>query len=58
MIKSLGKREVQRAVEIADYYYKTEQWESAKIYYRDVVKRTKSGKIYNHAKARLKKLGE
>lgn len=57
MIASLKNREVQRATEIADFYYKTKQWESAKFYYRDVLKRTKSGKFHDHAKARLKELG-
>ena len=56
MIASLGAREVDRAIEVADFYYKTKQWESAKIYYREVIKKTKSGPDYDRAKARLKEL--
>ncbi len=56
LVRSLDGREVQRSIEVADYYYKTKQWESAKIYYREVVKSAKSGAAYDRAKARLKEL--
>lgn len=58
MIASLDASEVIRAAEIADFYYKTEQWESAKIYYREVIKKTKSGPEHDRAKARLKELND
>lgn len=58
MITSLNARETDRSFEIAEFYLKTDQFESAKIYYRDVVKRSKSGKLHDAAKARLKELGE
>lgn len=58
MISSLGGREVQRSFDIAEFYLKTGKVESAKVYYRDVVKRTAHGELHNAAKARLKELGE
>jgi outer membrane assembly lipoprotein YfiO len=58
MISSLGSREVQRSFDIADFYQKTGNFESAKVYYRDVVKRTSYGELHDKAKARLKELGE
>ncbi len=57
-ISSLGGREVERTFDTAEFYLKTEKYESAKIYYRDVVRRTKSGKLHDQARARLKELGE
>jgi outer membrane protein assembly factor BamD (BamD/ComL family) len=58
MISSLGGREVQRSFDIAEFYLKTGNVESAKVYYRDVVKRTSYGELHDAAKARLKELGE
>jgi len=57
LIANLGSREVAHTMEIAEYYYNLGQMESAKVYYRDVVKRTKSGKLHDRASARLKELG-
>lgn len=57
-ISSLGGREVERTFETAEFYYRTGKLESAKIYYRDVVKNTSYGKTHDAAKARLKELGE
>ncbi len=58
MITSLGGREVQRSFDIAEFYLKTGKAESAKVYYRDVLKRTAHGELHDTAKARLKELGE
>jgi outer membrane protein assembly factor BamD (BamD/ComL family) len=58
MISGLGGREVQRSFDIAEFYQKTGNTESAKVYYRDVVKRTAHGELHDTAKARLKQLGE
>jgi outer membrane protein assembly factor BamD (BamD/ComL family) len=58
MISTLGGREVQRSFDIAQFYQKTGNVESAKVYYRDVVKRSASGELHDTAKARLKELGE
>ena len=58
MIASLGGRDLQRSFDVAEFYLKTGKPESAKVYYRDIVKRTGSGKLHDASKARLKELGE
>ncbi len=58
LIAGLGNRDLQRSFDIAEFYLKTGKTESAKVYYRDVVKRTGSGKLHDDARARLKQLGE
>lgn len=55
---SLKGKDLGRSLEIAQFYDKAGQYESAKIYYRDVVKNSKSGRAHDVAKARLKELGE
>ena len=57
-IAGLGGREVERTFETAEFYYRTGKLESAKIYYRDVLKKSGHGKTHDAAKARLKELGE
>jgi TolA-binding protein len=56
-LSTLGGREVERTFETAEFYYKTGKFESAKIYYRDVLKQAAYGKLHDAAKARLKELG-
>ncbi len=58
LVAGLGGRDLQRSYDIAEFYLKTGKPESAKVYYRDVVKRTGSGKLHDGARARLKELGE
>lgn len=58
MIASLSGREMERSFAIAEFYLKTGRPESAKVYYRDIVRRTGSGETHDAAKARLKELGE
>jgi outer membrane protein assembly factor BamD (BamD/ComL family) len=58
LISNLSGREVQRSFDVAEFYLKTGILESAKVYYRDVVKRTSHGELHDAAKARLKELGE
>ncbi len=57
-IANLGGRELQRTFETAEYYLRTGQHDSAKIYFRDVVKKSGPGELRNKAQARLKELGE
>lgn len=57
-VAKLGGMDVQRSFNVAEFYDKTGKTESAKVYYRDVVKRTSSGDMHNRAAARLKQLGE
>ena len=54
----LGNRDFQRSYDIAEFYLKTGKTESAKVYYRDIVSRTKFGAIHDKSKTRLKELGE
>ena len=54
----IGGREINRSLEIAEFYDKSGQVESAKIYYREVLKRAGSGEAHDKAKSRLKALGE
>ncbi|MBC7979188.1 MAG: tetratricopeptide repeat protein [Armatimonadetes bacterium] len=58
LAKNLNSRELERSLEIADFYFTSGQTESAKVYYRDVAKRAKSGPVYDKARSRLKELGE
>jgi tetratricopeptide (TPR) repeat protein len=54
----IGGREINRSLDIAEFYDKSGQTESAKIYYREVLKRADSGEAHDKAKSRLKALGE
>ena len=58
LLAKLGSRELQGSFDIAEYYYKTRQFASAKVYYRDVLKRAPSGHLHDASRARLKELGE
>ena len=57
MIAELDKRDLQRSFDIAEYYVKTKQIESAKVYYRDIIKHSSSGKLHDAAQARLNQIG-
>lgn len=57
-LAGLGSGDLQRSYDVAEFYMKSGKPESAKVYYRDIVKRSGSGKIHDAAKARLKELGE
>jgi outer membrane protein assembly factor BamD (BamD/ComL family) len=54
----LGSRDLQRSYDVAEFYQKTGKLDSAKVYYRDIIARSKSGELHDKAKARLKELGE
>jgi len=58
MSGDIGGREINRSLEIAEFYDQSGQTESAKIYYREVLKRAGSGDAHDKAKSRLKALGE
>lgn len=58
LIANLGGRDLQKSYDIAAFYQKTGKTESAKVYYRDLIKRSGSGALHDKAKARLKELGE
>lgn len=57
-IASLGGRDLQRSFDIAEYYRKTGQLDSAKVYYRDILKRSTSGDLHDRSRERLRELGE
>ena len=58
MIANIGSHDLQRSFDIAEFYLKTGKTESAKVYYRDIVKNSSSGSLHDTAQARLKSLGE
>lgn len=57
-IAGVSSRDLQKSFDIAEFYRKTGKAESAKVYYRDIVKRTQSGSLHDQSRARLKELGE
>jgi outer membrane assembly lipoprotein YfiO len=57
-LSAIGSKDVQRSFDVAEFYLKKGQTESAKFYYREVMRQSKSGDLYNRAKARLAELGE
>ncbi|MES2476653.1 MAG: outer membrane protein assembly factor BamD [Verrucomicrobiota bacterium] len=56
-IVQIDSRDIQRSFDIAEFYLKTGKTESAKVYYRDIVKRTAHGDLHDKSVARLKELG-
>ncbi|MFT3992484.1 MAG: tetratricopeptide repeat protein [Luteolibacter sp.] len=56
-LASLKGMDLERSYRIAEFYQKTGKYEAAKVYYRDILKRSGSGKIHDDAQARLKELG-
>ena len=57
-LATLGGRDIQRSFDIAEFYLKKGDVESAKFYFREVVRQAKSGALHDRAKARLAALGE
>ncbi len=55
---ALGGRDLQRSYDVAEFYLKTGKLDSAKVYYRDIIARSKSGEYHDKARARLRELGE
>lgn len=58
LMGSLKSKDLAHSMEIAEFYDRSGQTESAKIYYRSVLKNSRSGAAHDKAKARLKELGE
>ena len=58
LISSLKGRDLERSYDVAEFYLKTGKTEAAKVYYRDIVRKSSSGELHDAAKARLKELGE
>lgn len=57
-LNALSQQEVGSSLKIARFYEAKGQLDSAKFYYREVINKTKSGPLYDQAKARLVALGE
>jgi outer membrane protein assembly factor BamD (BamD/ComL family) len=58
LLANLKSRDLDRSLEIAKFYDRTGQIESAKVYYRDIVKSSKTGSSHDYAISRLRELGE
>ncbi len=57
-LAEIRNRNLQRTFDTAEFYERTGQSESAKVYFREVVRDAKSGELHDAARARLKALGE
>ncbi|MEY3395443.1 MAG: hypothetical protein RL346_1679 [Verrucomicrobiota bacterium] len=58
LLDELKGKDLNRSLEIAKFYDRTGATESAKVYYRDIVSKSRSGSAHDHAKKRLSELGE
>ncbi len=58
LLGDLKGRDLDRSLGIAKFYDRTGATESAKVYYRDIVKKSGSGSAHDYAKKRLSELGE
>lgn len=58
LMATLSAHDLQRSLNIAEYYLKTGKTEAAKVYLRDIVARSSSGTIRQTAQSRLRELGE
>ena len=56
-LSMLGGQDVQRSYDVAEFYKGKGQNESALFYYREVLRKTKSGTLHNQAKQRIAELG-
>ena len=56
-ISNIGGRDLQNTYEIGQFYEKKGDIGSAKYYYQEVVRKTKSGDLHDKAQARLNALG-
>lgn len=57
LLANLGGRDIERSFNIAQFYEKKGDSASARFYYEEVVRKTKSGDLHDKAKARLAALG-
>lgn len=58
LLSGLKGRDLDSSLAIAKFYDRTGKIESAKVYYREIVKNSKTGSAHDYAKTRLKELGE
>jgi outer membrane protein assembly factor BamD (BamD/ComL family) len=57
LLANLGGEDLQRSYNVAEFYERKGDTESAKFYYQEVLRKTKSGELHDKAKARLAALG-
>ncbi|GAA5481770.1 tetratricopeptide repeat protein [Haloferula sargassicola] len=57
LLSSIGGRDIQNTFDIAKFYEKKGDTPSAVLYYKEVVRRAKSGDLHDKAQARLSALG-
>jgi outer membrane protein assembly factor BamD (BamD/ComL family) len=57
-LAEIRDRNLERTLETAKFYERSGRIESAKVYYREVVREAKSGPFHDEARARLRELGE
>ncbi|MBB5350589.1 outer membrane protein assembly factor BamD (BamD/ComL family) [Haloferula luteola] len=57
LLSSIGGRDLQNTFDIASFYEKKGDAASAKFYYQEVIRRSKSGALHDKAQARLSALG-
>lgn len=57
-LSALGSQDIQRSFDVAEFYLNKGETESAKFYYREVLRQAGHGDLHNRAKARLAELGE
>ena len=56
-LAALGSQDIQRSYDVAEFYRGKGQNESAIFYYREVIRKTKSGTLHEKAKLRIAELG-
>lgn len=57
LMSNLGGEDLQRSFNVAEFYERKGDTGSARFYYEEVVRKTKSGDLHDKAKARLAALG-
>ena len=57
-LAELNRQEIQRSLDVAEFYLKKGDTQSARLYYHEVLEKAKSGPLHDKAKARLAELGE
>lgn len=57
LLASIGNRSIQNSYDIGQFYEKKGDYSSAKYYYQEVIRNTKSGETHDKAQARLSALG-
>ena len=56
MISEIHTRDLQQTFDIAEFYFKKGQEDSARIYYQEVVRKTGKGELHDRARNRLQSL--